>query len=1746
MSDQGSILVLSSSNLEDVKLGDYFPTANVSTVMGPNNTVVPNPFPQIPSVLPPTSYFTRLTKRDLTVNEKAQTVRDFFELEGPPPTELTVQVDTKFLNLHVRSFNNQVKVYLTKYLLDCVWRDAETPTGPNGNLTANAGTSTSQRVRVYLFAGNPSSRESVRLLNIPMFRDGDNDPDFIIHRNQACVYEKSHNPYHPNLNLSSDLYFENQYTQQTETFQDPGFYLGTIHPQAIQALQRMREITIRWETDRAPEFPSPFWDAKFLRGSSVWNPTTSEFEVQEPAYRYNVYFQRANTLSLAVVSGNTVTGGPYFPLTLYTLEDPINLGVAPFINNPNSTLLNVKDPKEGELCPLNHEGVTLRVGQMAIGNTTALGQVKTLNLRKMAPSDKDAFQVPIFDATLGNTGLLTVYDRSSATIPPRYAVSTTPAGNASLHFPNGEWRGQPMSSGNTSVVDWKSPFPWEQSLTSNQLSVLNEKSAYETSANVQILNAHKYLFMDPGTAWNEHGGNVTIGERSLQFDFGTDRDFMINKFQLIFPKSQEDHQPYRLEASMQKAFKDTADQVRQDVQSTFWMGGVQFSKLTGSWDSPEEYRYLNTHSQTNAGLDGSYTQLWDVRSRQVGSSFTAPSSSSGETVQFATTDDDTRGRSNVVLPSTGNTWYSDDPNEINPALDFQRQEFGPFTRGCTMAELKDTDKCKAWTGNAMGSVAMTSPVTTGNVFFFDLLNYMSSSAGIQALGYSVYVRASVDVSAPTLSSSDWRSVTTSSTGDRFAAVERGNVHTYVDGTWTLRPAFASSLTYTSISSSGSGNVLMASVGGGSIYLSRDQGNARIELNATNGASQAESLLWQDVTLSVDGLTGLAVANANFVYKYSAGGGILNPTPTLNVAFSIYSSTFIDIAASQTGSTMAAITEDRLYVSVNSGATWTDRTPLFSISEVDVFNAWKSVAVSADGTRIAAVPTTGRVIQATGSNFTSTSWVKVTGMPGSARKQWYTIVYAGNYQLKGVVGAGILTYSGTSWSPVVENALNDLDMAWGVNMASSADGSKLIAAVSYGRVWMWENNGLGWIEQTVDLPEEYWTSVSISANGTHAAAVVEDGYVYLFPYGGDRTWRRVDSVGLRTWYGVDMSQDGQYMYASVYDGYIYGSTDYGITWTRDVSPVSYAAWIGLVVRASGGVAITEDGLMFALNVGSTSTIGSSLVSKTSIPLAWRSVDSSNDGEIAVAVVYNGNVFTSQDSGETWKSQPGPGVRPWIAATVSADGKRRVALSADGFVATSFTTNAYFPGGSLGSWAVHTTAPAANHVWSSLDCSDDFSILLATQTSTNGTSGTGRVYVTDGNVTTFNLDARISTTARWNTVSITRDGKRAIVGAMTGPLEILDSGDLWYRLTNSDINRRTLATNVGRKARTKTAASLPPSILLNAEFEGVYAGMFGETFDVPVYDYAFDNYKMYLVDCTREATSTIAAQMLLEETDGQLVFYDNETAASTVSATLAAQYPNRLYRVQGTLAPALDYIVKESYYFAPKYDQYDTLASTTFGGSVNVFAPRSSTRAQKVVNPTLGVGRYFGVAFGSFLYDGVTNNQVYTRGPGNAMKLFSFRPLTQLFSFKSNCGVLQDRTGKATTLATFQNTITKGMLQNVELVTSGKKYVDKDLTPYIHPTLDETEEGMYYDAKTGTFADTPIFLLTGTTGEIVRTASNATVVRPRHAQVTYTMVDDTTIPEVLDFYKASDKNALRRSAEFHLRVLSSTKVTTNVLV
>ena len=164
--------------------------------------------------------------------------------------------------------------------------------------------------------------------------------------------------------LSSDLYFENQYTQQSENFEsytDRGLYLGKVHPQAIMALRSTATITLRWKTDRL-DSPSPFWHNRFLIGSSVWNPDAigtigqpgyvpPQFEVQPPGVQYSERFQRLGAVTLG-----EQLGGPYFPLTLYTLANPINPVVAPFINDSTFVEGTFADPIQGEVYPTNHPG----------------------------------------------------------------------------------------------------------------------------------------------------------------------------------------------------------------------------------------------------------------------------------------------------------------------------------------------------------------------------------------------------------------------------------------------------------------------------------------------------------------------------------------------------------------------------------------------------------------------------------------------------------------------------------------------------------------------------------------------------------------------------------------------------------------------------------------------------------------------------------------------------------------------------------------------------------------------------------------------------------------------------------------------------------------------------------------------------------------------------------------------------------------------------------------------------------------------------------------------------------------------------------------------------------------------------------------------------------------------------------------------------------------------------------------------
>eukprot|EP00952_Eustigmatos_sp_NYUAD-ZCMA_P011792 47706-Eustigmatos_ZCMA.PRE.1 len=88
-----------------------------------------------------------------------------------------------------------------------------------------------------------------------------------------------------------------------------------------------------------------------------------------------------------------------------------------------------------------------------------------------------------------------------------------------------------IQSVQTSLPGYYAVFPWEQTLPLTVLQIVNETSTYASlsaTARTAIIPRHNFIFMDPGTGWQEDG-SITVGERALQFDLGDKRQCFVNK-----------------------------------------------------------------------------------------------------------------------------------------------------------------------------------------------------------------------------------------------------------------------------------------------------------------------------------------------------------------------------------------------------------------------------------------------------------------------------------------------------------------------------------------------------------------------------------------------------------------------------------------------------------------------------------------------------------------------------------------------------------------------------------------------------------------------------------------------------------------------------------------------------------------------------------------------------------------------------------------------------------------------------------------------------------------------------------------------------------------------------------------------------------------------------------------------------------------------------------------------------------------
>jgi hypothetical protein len=275
-----------------------------------------------------------------------------------------------------------------------------------------------------------------------------------------------------------------------------------------------------------------------------------------------------------------------------------------------------------------------------------------------------------------------------------------------------------------------------------------------------------------------------------------------------------------------------------------------------------------------------------------------------------------------------------------------------------------------------------------------------------------------------------------------------------------------------------------------------------------------------------------------------------------------------------------------------------------------------------------------------------------------------------------------TNAGVTWTT------NATAQIWS-SVASSADGTRLVATVgnstgAIGPIYTSTDSWVTWTSQAVGSGNRQWVSVASSADGSRLVAAVSSGQLYTSVNYGTN-WTARDST--RIWTAVASSADGKKLVATVPNSNLYTSTDFGTNWTAQAGSGSLY-W--------QTVASSADGTRLVAAVGNNGQSGSIYTSADSgvtwtannmVSAQWSSVASSADGS-HLAAVYNvisaGYIYTSSDSGATWSQRTSAPSLDWSGVAMSADGSQIVAVPTGGYIyisslaSTSAGTNGYVRG------------------------------------------------------------------------------------------------------------------------------------------------------------------------------------------------------------------------------------------------------------------------------------------------------------------------------------------------------------------------------------------------------------------------------------------------------------------------------------
>ena len=203
--------------------------------------------------------------------------------------------------------------------------------------------------------------------------------------------------------------------------------------------------------------------------------------------------------------------------------------------------------------------------------------------------------------------------------------------------------------------------------------------------------------------------------------------------------------------------------------------------------------------------------------------------------------------------------------------------------------------------------------------------------------------------------------------------------------------------------------------------------------------------------------------------------------------------------------------------------------------------------------------------------------------------------------------------------------------------------------SDGLIYISTNSGADWIQS--GAPSNNWSAVASSADGTKLVATASGDFIYTSTNSGF-DWN-VTSAPSNSWVSVVSSADGTTLAAAANGDGIYISTNSGLDWTESDAPITN--WNSIACSADGTKEIAANGSQVWISEDSGATW-----TQTDLPSEnWAVVCSSADGQRLFAGASSGPNATSTDSGTSWTTNNY--FSAFFAMQSSADGNKLVAAA-----------------------------------------------------------------------------------------------------------------------------------------------------------------------------------------------------------------------------------------------------------------------------------------------------------------------------------------------------------------------------------------------------------------------------------------------------------------------------------------------------